>query len=111
MLVNSEDPDQTARIHRLIWAFAVGICLKTHFCPYNVGCPGPTFRRSLETQMEAQKKKDTSKSANKRQQHNFVVTLNALKVDPILFDSNRVIIRDIFFHVLGDQPWLICDST
>ena len=39
------------------------------------------FRRSLETQMEAQRKKDTSKSASKRQQHSFAVTVNALKVN------------------------------
>ena len=26
-----ESPDQTAHVHSLIWAFTVGICLKTHF--------------------------------------------------------------------------------
>ena len=31
LLVDSGDPDQTARMHRLIWAFAVRICPKTRF--------------------------------------------------------------------------------
>ena len=31
LLADSERPDQTARMHRLIWAFAVRRCLKTHF--------------------------------------------------------------------------------
>ena len=29
LLADSEGPDQTARMRRLIWAFAVRICLKT----------------------------------------------------------------------------------
>ena len=32
LLADTEDPDQTARMRRLIWAFAVHICLKTGFC-------------------------------------------------------------------------------
>ena len=31
LLSDIEDPDQTARIRRLIWAFAVRICPKTRF--------------------------------------------------------------------------------
>ena len=31
LLADSEGPDQTARMRRLIWAFAVRICSKTHF--------------------------------------------------------------------------------
>ena len=31
LLADSEGPDQTVRMHRLIWAFAVYICPKTHF--------------------------------------------------------------------------------
>ena len=32
LLVDIKGPDQTAWMHRLIWAFAVRICPKTHFC-------------------------------------------------------------------------------
>ena len=31
VLADSEGPDQTARMRRLIWAFAVRICPKTRF--------------------------------------------------------------------------------
>ena len=31
LLTDREGPDQTARMRRLIWAFAVRICLKTRF--------------------------------------------------------------------------------
>ena len=31
VLVDSEGPDQAVWMYRLIWAFAVHICLKTHF--------------------------------------------------------------------------------
>ena len=31
LLADSEDPDQTARMRRLIWVFALRICLKTGF--------------------------------------------------------------------------------
>ena len=31
LLADSEGPDQTARMRRLIWAFAVRICPKTRF--------------------------------------------------------------------------------
>ena len=31
LLADSEGPDQTARMRRLIWAFAVSICPKTCF--------------------------------------------------------------------------------
>ena len=31
LLANSEGPDKTARMRRLIWAFTVRIYLKTHF--------------------------------------------------------------------------------
>ena len=31
LLAKSEGPDQTARMRRLVWAFAVRICLKTCF--------------------------------------------------------------------------------
>ena len=31
LLVDSEGPDQTVQMRRLIWAFAVRICPKTHF--------------------------------------------------------------------------------
>ena len=31
LLANSEGPDQTARMRRLIWAFAVRVCPKTRF--------------------------------------------------------------------------------
>ena len=30
-LEDNEDPDQTARMRRLVWAFAVRICTKTRF--------------------------------------------------------------------------------
>ena len=33
---SSEGPDQTARMRRLIWAFAVRICPKTRFCRVRV---------------------------------------------------------------------------
>ena len=32
LLMDSEGPDQTVWMCRLIWAFAVHICPKTHFC-------------------------------------------------------------------------------
>ena len=32
LFAGSEGPDQTARMRRLIWAFAVRICSKTRFC-------------------------------------------------------------------------------
>ena len=32
LLVDSEGPDQNARMCRLIWAFAVHLCPKTHIC-------------------------------------------------------------------------------
>ena len=37
-------------------------------------------RRSLQAQMEAQKKKDTTRTTAKRAQINFAVTIHALKV-------------------------------
>ena len=32
LLADSEGPDQTAQMHRLMWAYAVIICPKTPFC-------------------------------------------------------------------------------
>ena len=45
--------------------------------------------------MEAQRKKDTSKSASKRQQHSFLVTVNALKV---ILATSKMRAVDIFRH-------------
>jgi hypothetical protein len=41
---------------------------------------GLDFRRSLQAQMDAQKKKDSTKSISKRSQNTFSVTIHALKV-------------------------------
>ena len=32
LFADREDPDQTVRMHRLIWAFVVRLCPNTRFC-------------------------------------------------------------------------------
>ena len=48
MLKDSEVPDQIARMRRLIWAFAVRICMKTHFHMTRSICLSIFLRRNKE---------------------------------------------------------------
>lgn len=38
------------------------------------------YRRSLQAQMDAQKKKDNTKTVSKRTQNTFIVAIHAIKV-------------------------------